>query len=372
MNENEVFMHVDELGDLYLYDVLLSYIYPRVFVCEDYYNCLFLFYEISSEQNVDTWIVTKLNRREYYSLVDGKVAIQKAFQQKKNKYSLFLLSKIYGLENDEISLSYDINGCLKKLPEELVYSEKKAVNNDVLRTLEVARATNATTFDIKLFSGTDRHFVPQNIMSELCASMTSLTNSIFGKKRDNALRVATAPGSCIVRFSFPDQINLFNELDADDEMQVINKVLSSESISDGLNCVSDKPKFLRSYSKIMDAIRKTHSDVLFSTASPNSTEVQNIEMTSFEVTRRYNEIKNVNKVDSTIMTFNGSLIAFDIKYKRFKFLLDDGSIKAGIVSNDVINKGPYELPKNYKANIRIDKYISKDNILEKYCLNDLS
>ena len=69
MNDNEVFMHVDEFGDLYLYDVLLSYIYPRVFVCEDYYNCLLLFYEISSEQNVDTWIVTKLNRKEYYSSI---------------------------------------------------------------------------------------------------------------------------------------------------------------------------------------------------------------------------------------------------------------------------------------------------------------
>ena len=372
MNDNEVFMHVDEFGDLYLYDVLLSYIYPRVFVCEDYYNCLLLFYEISSEQNVDTWIVTKLNRKEYYSLVDGKVAIQKAFHPQKGKYSLFLLTKKYGLEKDEISLSYNIGGCLKKLPKELVYSEKKTINNDVLRTLEVARETNATTFDIKLFSGTDRHFVPQNIMAELCASMTSLTNSVFGKKRDNALRVATAPGSCIVRFSFPDQINLFNELDADDELHVINNVLSSESISDGLNCVSNKPKFLRSYSKIMDAIRKTHSDVLFSTASPNSTEVQIIEMTSFEVTRRFNEVKNINKIDSDFKKFNGKLIAFDIITKRFKIQLDDGSVKIGSVSNDVINKGPYELPKCYSATIRIDKYISKDNISEKCCLIDLT
>lgn len=371
MNDNEVFMHVDELGDLFLYDILLSYIYPRVFVCEDYYNCLFLFYEISSEQNVDTWIVTKLNRKEYYALVDGKVAIQKAFHQKNGKYSLFLLTKKYGLDKDEISLSYNIYGCLKKLPEELVYSEKKDINDDVLRTLEVARETNATTFDIKLFSGTDRHFVPQNIMSELCASMTSLTNSVFGEKRDNALRVATAPGSCIVRFSFPDRINLLNELDSDDVMKVINKVLSSESISDGLNYVSDKPKFLRSYTKIMDAIRKTHSDVLFSTASPNSTEIHNIEMTNFEVMRRFNEVKNVNKIESETNTFNGTLIAFDIITKRFKFKLDDSSVKTGIVSKEVINKGPYELPQRYSAIIRIDKYISKDNILEKCFLNNL-
>ena len=77
------------------------------------------------------------------------------------------------------------------------------------------------------------------------------------------------------------------------------------------------------------------------------------------------------KFDSVIRSFDGCLIAFDIKTKKFKFQLADGSIKSGIVSDEVINKGPYELPKCYKACIRIDKYISKDNILEKYCLNGL-
>ena len=38
MSDKEVFMQVAELGDLYLYDVLISYIYPRVFVCEDTYD----------------------------------------------------------------------------------------------------------------------------------------------------------------------------------------------------------------------------------------------------------------------------------------------------------------------------------------------
>ena len=56
----------------------------------------------------------------------------------------------------------------------------------------------------------------------------------------------------------------------------------------------------------------------------------------------------------------------------FKFKLDDGSVKNGIVSKEVIKKGPYELPQRYRAIIRIDKYISKDNILEKCFLNDLT
>ena len=44
MSNKDIFMHVSQLGDLYIFDVLLSYIYPRVFVCQDIYDCKYLFY----------------------------------------------------------------------------------------------------------------------------------------------------------------------------------------------------------------------------------------------------------------------------------------------------------------------------------------
>ena len=44
MKNKEVFMQVQELGDLYLCDVLVSYIYPRVFVCEDKYSCKYIYF----------------------------------------------------------------------------------------------------------------------------------------------------------------------------------------------------------------------------------------------------------------------------------------------------------------------------------------
>ena len=373
MSDKEIFMQVKELGDLYLYDVLLEYIYPRVFVCEDIFDSKYLFYEVSSKDNRDTWIVAKVTKKEYYSLVDRKKSIQKAYE-KKSGYNLFTITKSYGEEEDIIELSLDVKEWEKKLPKEPVFAEKEIIDDVAEETLEVARETGATTFDIRLFPGTDRHFVPQNILSDLCAAMTSLTSSVFGQKRGEALRVATAPGSCIVRFSFPDQINLFSETDAVNAMSVINSVLSSEVISEGLEKVKEKTKFIKSYSKILDAIRKTNSDVQFTTASPNSTEVQKIELSSSVVKNRYDEVKDTCKVEKETVEIKGTLIALDIKAKKFKLQLEDGSIKSGVLTNEFLDNGSFEIPKEYIATIDIEKLINHDkySYKEKYCLKKLT
>lgn len=373
MSDKEIFMQVKELGDLYLYDVLLEYIYPRVFVCEDIFDSKYLFYEVSSKDNRDTWIVAKVTKKEYYSLVDRKKSIQKAYE-KKSGYNLFTITKSYGEEEDIIELSLDVKEREKKLPKEPVFAEKEIIDDVAEETLEVARETGATTFDIRLFPGTDRHFVPQNILSDLCAAMTSLTSSVFGQKRGEALRVATAPGSCIVRFSFPDQINLFSETDAVNAMSVINSVLSSEVISEGLEKVKEKTKFIKSYSKILDAIRKTNSDVQFTTASPNSTEVQKIELSSSVVKNRYDDVKDICKVEKETVEIKGTLIALDIKAKKFKLQLEDGSIKSGVLTNEFLDNGSFEIPKEYIATIDIEKLINHDkySYKEKYCLKKLT
>lgn len=373
MSDKEIFMQVKELGDLYLYDVLLEYIYPRVFVCEDIFDSKYLFYEVSSKDNRDTWIVAKVTKKEYYSLVDRKKSIQKAYE-KKSGYNLFTITKSYGEEEDIIELSLDVKEWEKKLPKEPVFAEKEIIDDVAEETLEVARETGATTFDIRLFPGTDRHFVPQNILSDLCAAMTSLTSSVFGQKRGEALRVATAPGSCIVRFSFPDQINLFSETDAVNAMSVINSVLSSEVISEGLEKVKEKTKFIKSYSKILDAIRKTNSDVQFTTASPNSTEVQKIELSSSVVKNRYDDVKDICKVEKETVEIKGTLIALDIKAKKFKLQLEDGSIKSGVLTNEFLDNGSFEIPKEYIATIDIEKLINHDkySYKEKYCLKKLT
>ena len=211
MSDNELFMHVDQLGDLYIYDVLLSYIYPRVFVCRDIYDCKYLFYEMDSDtDDKDVWLVARITGKEYYDLADCKKPIQKAYDRK-NKFELFSIVKTYS-DEDRADLVMDGKVWLAHLPEQPVYAEREIVDDISDQTLAAARETGSTIFDIRLFPGTDRYYVPQNILKDLCASVTAMTESVLGKKRSNALSVATAQGSCIVRFSFPEQINLLSQL----------------------------------------------------------------------------------------------------------------------------------------------------------------
>lgn len=373
MSDNEIFMQVKELGDLYLYDVLLEYIYPRVFICEDIFNSKYIFYEVSSNDSKDIWVVARITKKEYYSLVDRKKSIQKVYDKKKG-FNLFIITKTYEEEEDIVELSLDAKDWLKKLPKEPVYAEKEIFDDVVQETLNAARETGATTFDIRLFPGTDRHFIPQNIMSDLCSAMSSLTSSVFGQKRVETLRVSTAPGSCIVRFSFPEQINLFDETDADNELEVINGILSSDTLADGLEKVKDRAKFIRSYSKILDSIRKTNSDVQFTTASPNSTEVNKIVLSSDVVKNRYKDVKDISKVEKENVVLKGTLIALDIKTKKFKLQLEDGSIKSGFVTNDILDNVTFEIPKVYNASIDIEKLYdyNETNYKVNYFLKELS
>ena len=371
MSNKDIFMHVSQLGDLYIFDVLLSYIYPRVFVCQDIYDCKYLFYEMDSTDDKDVWLVSKVTKKEYYSLVDGKKSIQRVYENKKD-FDIFSISKTYG-DEDVIELTFDGKQWLSHLPQNPVYAEKKPVEDMSDETLSVARKTGNTIFDIRLFPGTDRHYVPQNILTDLCNAVTTLTGSVLGSKRREALRVATAPGSCIIRFSFPDQINLLDESNCINEMNILNNVLSAESLSESLKQVKNQKSFVRSCSSLLDAIRKTNSDVQFVTASPNSNDVRQIVLTNENVKTRFEYVKDMYSVLTKQVRLNGKLIGLDMKTKRFKFQTVDGSVKIGTVDSNILENGSFEIPKVYDANMRVEVYLDKngDKNKEKYFLVSL-
>lgn len=128
MSDKEVFIRVQEKGDLYLCDVLLSYIYPRVFVCEDSYNCKYVFWEVSSKDNKDVWLVSKISKNEYHSLVNRQKAIQEVYKNKTG-FDLFSITKIYGENEDSTELFLDTSEWIKKLPDVPVFAEKEEHQN---------------------------------------------------------------------------------------------------------------------------------------------------------------------------------------------------------------------------------------------------
>lgn len=120
MSDDKIFMHGPELGNLYLYDVLLSYIYPRIFICEDSNRDKYIFYEVSSKDNRDVWLVSKISEEDCCSLAEGKKAIQTVYADRTN---LFSVTKTYGQSKDTVEISSDVSEWVKKLPEKPVYAD---------------------------------------------------------------------------------------------------------------------------------------------------------------------------------------------------------------------------------------------------------
>lgn len=120
----EAFMHIDKIGDLFLEEILLEYIYPRVFVCRDEHDKKYVFYEVISKDNIDTWVVAKITKKEYCSLINKKTSIKDVYI-KKSKNHLFTAVKTYKTKGNIISpfidANFDIDNArelVNKLPDE--------------------------------------------------------------------------------------------------------------------------------------------------------------------------------------------------------------------------------------------------------------
>ena len=89
---------------------------------------------------------------------------------------------------------------------------------------------------------------------------------------------------------------------------------------------------------------------------------------------RYDDVKDICKVEKETVEIKGTLIALDIKAKKFKLQLEDGSIKSGVLTNEFLDNGSFEIPKEYIATIDIEKLINHDKFSykEKYCLKKLT
>jgi len=75
----EPFISVTSLGDLRIRDVFARIDYPKVFVCEDALQTKYLFYEVDSEYEFDSWLVIRISNKRYYDLITQQVGIVSAF-----------------------------------------------------------------------------------------------------------------------------------------------------------------------------------------------------------------------------------------------------------------------------------------------------
>lgn len=117
--KKELFANLDRIGPLYLSDIILYYIYPRIFICENDSKEKFLLCEMSNRDDTDIWLSGKISEEEYGSIIKKEKSIQAIYRNKKD---LFLILKKYRKDEDEFEIIYgDMKEWVDKLPDESIY-----------------------------------------------------------------------------------------------------------------------------------------------------------------------------------------------------------------------------------------------------------
>ena len=74
------FINIKELSQTYIIDVFLDFEYPRIFVCKNKSNKLFLFAECFSNNLSEKWLVIEITDKDYKDLITNISTIQQAYE----------------------------------------------------------------------------------------------------------------------------------------------------------------------------------------------------------------------------------------------------------------------------------------------------
>ncbi len=132
-----------------------------------------------------------------------------------------------------------------------------------------------------------------------------------------------------------------------------------------LKLVKNKKSFIQSYAKMLKIIKKTGSDVKFSSASPNSATAKSIKISGKRISHLYDVISSNTDAKKSKKIINGKLVAFDTKTRKFKIEYSkDGSpcLLSGNVADEVITSGEsYVILDEYDATLEVTRTLNKSN-----------
>lgn len=117
------------LGDLCIKDILLYFIYPRAFVCENDKGTMYLMYELADINNTDDtdiWLTVIITPDEYYKLLNCEVSIQDIYNLYPN--DTFMIKKDYITNISKVLHLHDMVEAPKyweQLPKEPLFAERE-------------------------------------------------------------------------------------------------------------------------------------------------------------------------------------------------------------------------------------------------------
>lgn len=355
--KKEPFISVESLGDLRIRDVFARIDYPKVFVCEDALQTKYLFYEVDSEFDFDSWLVIRISNKRYYDLITQQVGIVAAYEKaEETKYHTITHYYKENRTSHEISEHYD-RSLLSTVD---FYPEKSIDSTEELKLIEESNEIGSTLIDFRLFP--NNHSIKDievGLLTSLCNKMKTLINAINPMKSFKP-RVSTHPGSFIIRFNLNDDNNLFINDSMESTVNKIHTLLSADKRSD-INAILNSSKSnIENYKGLINLLSTNKTDLEISSASPASTMILSKYINIESINNTKNYLEHFYEETKREENYIGTLIAVDTKKGKFSFSIDaQKDVISGSIPKDF--NEVFEVPHRYEISTEITEQIVVTN-----------
>ena len=122
IKRNSFLMEIPHFGNLYMYEVLDNFIYPRIFIATNDADEKILMYEMVNgykDKEQDLWLAVSIGEEVYNRLMKGLISIQNAFLDR-----IFRFCIIYDYTEEVGSILDDTEDFIDKLPVKPLYVKK--------------------------------------------------------------------------------------------------------------------------------------------------------------------------------------------------------------------------------------------------------
>lgn len=148
---------------------------------------------------------------------------------------------------------------------------------------------------------------------------------------------------------------MLNESLISNKLDIINDVFEKKDLNASLEKIDKKIQFINSYTKLLETIKKTNSDVEFNTAYPNSHNTKIVCTPSSSIKQMYDSLTDNYEVESGEFKIDANILSWDTKSRKFKLLTCENKYIEGDITNDIDFSKSLSVPGNYNVCIKIKK-----------------
>lgn len=240
---SKLFLSINELGDLYIKQVIVQYDYPLLFICEDQFDSLYIVNEVSDSEEYEEWIAAKITRKKYIDILESRISLREAFITDCN--IPYLLIKHYYLSGTVICESIS-DPQDDFFPDDDLYMSTFCGDK---RLIEKDSSTDSSILEIEAYPGMSVDGISIGIHNNICSAINGIADGLFGNCIEVKLLVPkTASFSIQFKITSKNKTKIESQKAIEGIAKAINSLDSANAMEDSykLKVLEQSEKFLSS------------------------------------------------------------------------------------------------------------------------------